>query len=83
MNEDVDDIQLVGKCGDGIVSVLLGHQALRVDGLTDEGIEVAVVSLMIEEDRAPVVLYDGAAIGKGRMSVAHFGVFVELVARLK
>ena len=79
MNEDIDYIQLVGEGSDGAFSELQVDEAMGVYGLLHQRIEVAVVSLVIKEDRTTVVLYDGTPIGEGRMSVAYLGVIVEFV----
>jgi len=76
MDEDIDDIQLVGERLDGVVPMMLGDEAPTADSLLDEGIEVSIVALVVEEDGTSVVLHDGTAVGEGRMAIAHLGVIV-------
>ena len=82
MDEDIDDIQLVGERLDGVVPMVLGDETPTADSLLDEGIEVSIVALVVEEDSTSVVLHDGTAVGEGRMAIAHLGVVVELVTGL-
>ena len=82
MDEDIDDIQLVGERLDGVVPMMLGDEAPTADSLLDEGIKVSIVALVVEEDGTSVVLHDGTAVGEGRMAIAHLGVVVELVTGL-
>ena len=82
MDEDIDDIQLMGERLDGVVPMVLGDETPTADSLLDEGIEASIVALVVEEDGTSVVLHDGTAVGEGRMAIAHLGVVVELVTGL-